>query len=444
MKKVKIIFPITIITMIIAVITMEQHFSDAQNDVQKASPLDIKLCAPQGCVFKTLFGEESVETYEVFYNRDQVNSSINKGLSWLVTAQQPGGGWGCGSHSNQHVRDPHAVASDPATTAMVAMAIHRSGSTLTKGPYSNQLSRGLNYLLDAVENTPSQDVNITRLRGTQIQTKLGANIDVILTSQFLSNILEDSNTPGKQKQRIQNALKICVDKIQRNQQGDGSFAGAGWAGVLQSSLANNALEMARGAGIAVDEDVLERSRNYQKGNYDVGSGRVNTDKGAGIVLYSVSGSTRASAAEARKVREEVDRAVKQGKVKPSQAVSSEMLESIGYAPAEAQKMATSYQVYESAKGVSQREDVLKGFGSDGGEEFLSYLQTGESLMINNDNGWENWFQQVSGRLISIQDNQGKWNGHHCITSPVFCTATCILVLSIENDIKKLQDLGNKG
>ena len=43
--------------------------------------------------------------------------------------------------------------------------------------------------------------------------------------------------------------------------------------------------------------------------------------------------------------------------------------------------------------------------------------------------------------MKIQNDDGSWNGHHCITSPVFCTATCGLILSINNDVNKLIQMG---
>jgi hypothetical protein len=42
--------------------------------------------------------------------------------------------------------------------------------------------------------------------------------------------------------------------------------------------------------------------------------------------------------------------------------------------------------------------------------------------------------------LSIQEKNGNWQGHHCITSPVFCTATCLLILSVNNDVKSLLTL----
>ena len=59
---------------------------------------------------------------------------------------------------------------------------------------------------------------------------------------------------------------------------------------------------------------------------------------------------------------------------------------------------------------AQREDVMSGFGNNGGEEFLSYLQTGESMIINKDQSWQNWYENMSGRLLKIQNNDGSWQG----------------------------------
>jgi hypothetical protein len=396
---------------------------------------------PKGCVFRTVMGEESSDSSFVYKTPFTVFTSVERGLDWIAGAQNQNGGWGAGSHSRQDITDPHAVQTDPATTAMVAMALLRSGNTLTKGAYSTHLKKALSYLMNATENSPASSFNITDQTGTQIQTKLGANIDVILTSQFFSNVLDYVNDDAALKARVKKNLNTCVTKIQRAQDKDGSMSGAGWAGVLQSSFANNALESAQAQGAAVNEEALEKSRDYQKGNYDTKTGDVKTDRGAGIVLYSVSSSSRASAKEARKVHEEMDRARREGRLSKNAPASAENLQKIGFDKDDALKYSTAYEVYQSAKVQAQREDVMDGFGSNGGEEFLSYLQTGESMIIGKDNEWKGWYDNMSGRILKIQNNDGSWSGHHCITSPVFCTATCLLILSVNNDVDKLSAIG---
>jgi hypothetical protein len=401
----------------------------------------IAFVPPKGCVFRTVMGEELSDGFSQHKTPEKVMASVTRGLNWIAKAQNENGGWGAGSHYRQEVIDPHAVATDPATTAMVGMALLRSGSTLKSGEYSEQLHKALQYLLKAVETSDIHQPNITTQTGTQIQTKLGANIDVILTSQFLSNTLEAQDLDSSLRARIKAAQNICVDKIQRAQDHNGSIAGSGWAGVLQSSFATNALEAAEAQGASVDKKALDAARNFQKNNYDSKTGNVNTDMGAGIVLYSVTGSARASAKEARKVEEEINKAKQDGRLTKDAAPTAETLREIGYDSDDAIKYSTAYEVYQSAKVRAQQDDVMDGFGNNGGEEFLSYLQTGESLIINKDESWQKWYDNMSGRLLKIQNNDGSWNGHHCITSPVFCTATCLLILAVNNDIDRLAKLG---
>lgn len=406
----------------------------------------ITLCVtPQGCVFKTMF-EDELPAWSAAMAGDgaQVATSTDRGLRWLATAQLPNGGWGAGSHYYQDITDPHAVNADPATTAMVATALLRTGSTLKAGAHSAQLRKATEFLLHEVEATPASRLKITEESNTQIQTKLGDNIDAILTLQYLSSLAATLGESDALAPRVKAAMDVCASKIQQSQSGDGSTEGSGWAGVLQSSLAGNALQLAQAQGAAVDNALLEKANDYQKGNYDTGSGDVRTDMGAGIVLYSVSGSVRATAKDARRVREEVEVAKREGRLRRDQEeVTPEVLMGIGYSEDDAARYASSYQTYESTKVLAQDDQVMSGFGNNGGEEFLSYLQTGESLIISKDQTWIQWYERTTARMMDIQNEDGSWSGHHCITSPVFCTATALLILSVDKDKDRLMALGKE-
>jgi hypothetical protein len=406
---------------------------------------EVASCAlpEKACVFKTVFGEEFFDTAGIVHNSALIESSINSGLTWIAQAQADDGGWGAGSHQRQDIRDPHAVSTDPATTALVGMAMLRNGSSLNNGSYAASLKKALNYLLLAVENTPDNSRFITQLTSTQPQVKLGRNIDAILTSQFFTNILHVMQENGAQRERIEKALNKCIAKVQQSQDDDGGWKDGGWAPVLQSALANNALESAKDAGAKVDDKALEKSRNYQKGNFDVKTNSASTGKAAGVMLYSMSGSARSSAKEAQYAEVVVTRAKKSGRVKNEAKMNAETLEQAGMSKAEAEKYATAYAIRDAAARRAQDEDVLRGFGNNGGEEYVSFLMTGESLIISGDNSWKTWYEKTTGRLLQIQTKDGSWQGHHCITSPVFCTATCLLILSIDKNIDFLVKMKDK-
>lgn len=366
-------------------------------------------------------------------NEEPLAEFVVDGLDWLAKAQTKDGGWGAGSHNRQDLRNPHAVKVDPATTAFTAMAFVRSGNTHKSGMYQEQVANAMEYLLKLVENVPSNSSNITDVTGTQPQSKLGRNIDATFCSQFFTRMLEFAKDDSQLQERLKNGIQVCVSKIEQLQNNDGSFAGGSWAGVLQSSMANSALEQASENGIKVDADKLKKSRDYQAGNMDLATGTAKTESAAGISLYSISSTTRATAKERRKAEAAIEEAKSTGLLNDDAEVNADNLVSAGMDKEEADALAYSWEVNETANKQLQRDDVLSGFGNNGGEEFLSYMMTSESLVISGGDEWEGWNKKMYQRLAKIQNNDGSWSGHHCITSPVFCTAAVVMTLTSDRD-----------
>jgi hypothetical protein len=389
------------------------------------------------CIMKTVLGLDTSQVgkrISTFKTPEKVEAAIKKGLEWTGKAQANDGGWGAGTHYNQQVMDPHAVTSDPATTSLVAMSLLRTDNTLDKGEYSKNLKKATEFLLKQVEDCPDAQPYLTKLEGTQPQTKLGRNIDVILTAQFFTNILRYDISDAQMKKRIEKALDKCVTRIQKGQSNDGSWKDGGWAPVLQSALANNALESAEDVGRTVNKAILDKSRKYQNGNFDTKTNAAVTSEAAGVLLYGLSSTTRASAKESKRAKDILEKARQEGRIKDT-AITEENLKAAGASTTEAKELVTAYSINEASRQQAMREDVMVGFGNNGGEEFMSFLMTGESIMMQGGNEWEKWYNMMSGKLLNIQNTDGSWQGHHCITSPVFCTATCLLILSIHNDMQ---------
>ena len=387
------------------------------------------------CIMKTILGLDTTGSLiNDFKTPEKVEAALKKGLDWIDKAQGNDGGWGAGTHSRQDILDPHAVPSDPATTALINMSLLRTDNTLQKGEYADNLKKSTEFLLKTVENCPDNQPYLTTLQNTQPQIKLGRNIDVILTAQFFTNILRYDITDAAIKKRIEKALDKCVARIQKGQDTDGSWKDGGWAPVLQSALANNALENAVDVGRKVDTAVLNRGYRYQNGNFNAATNEVVTGKAAGVMLYGLSSTTRASAKEAKKATDLIEKAKRDGKIKDDK-VTEENLRAAGANVTDAKQLSTAYNINRASQQQALREDVMSGFGSNGGEEFMSYLMTGESMLMQGGDSWKKWYDMMSGKLVTIQNQDGSWNGHHCITSPVFCTGTCLLILSIHNDMQ---------
>lgn len=354
------------------------------------------------------------------------------GLAYLGKAQHSNGGWGGGSHASQGIYDPHAVTTDPATTAFVAMALLRSGSTIHSGEYSGNLRKATAYLLKVVEDSDENGPQITTQTGTQPQSKLGANIDPMFVAQYLSRVAEDAGSDSEFGNRIKPAIEKCIRKIQNSQSADGSWGRDGWAPVLQSTMANSALEMADIAGVEVDSAVMEKSRDYQKSNVD-DNGDFNAEEGAGVSLYAITGNVRANAQEYKSAGSYMKSAQDEGRLSATAPVTTENLVISGVPRSKAEKMSKAYDQVENAKQKLNDEDVLSGFGNNGGEEFLSYMMTSETMVISGEEEWKGWHTKMSDRFTKIQNNDGSWSGHHCITSPVFCTAAVVMTVTADRD-----------
>lgn len=358
---------------------------------------------------------------------------LRTGIEWLAQAQSSSGGWGAGSHARQDVRNPHAVKLDPATTAFTAMAFIRAGNTLKTGKYSKNVRKALDFVLEEIESTPQNAGNITTLTGTQIQSKLGSTIDASMASQFLSRVLELGEADAALEKRIAAANQICVTKIQKLQNNDGSTSGGTWAGVLNSSMATKALEDASlNEVIVVDEEKLEKSRDYQADNLG-DDGSISTGAAAGIPLYALSSTQRSTAKESREATETIEVAITSGKLKKNAPITEDNLVKAGVKKDKARRLSRAYKTNRQAARQINSDAVLSGFGNNGGEEFLSYMMTSESMILTGGKEWNDWNKKMESRLSKIQNGDGSWSGHHCITSPVFCTAAVVATLTVARD-----------
>lgn len=398
-------------------------------------------CAPPPAAAENSAAGESSEKPAV----KPLDPMLAKALGWLVEAQSPNGGWGAGSHAHQDVRDPHLVQVDPATTSFAAMALLRAGNTLASGDYRAALHKAMAHLVQIVEESSADGPRITTLEGTQPQAKLGQLVDTSLTANFFARLLPTLDADHPWKPRVQKALDVCLRKLEKSQTENGSWNVGGWAPVLQSALSGNALELARAAGRRVDEDALARSRKYQEGNVDTKTGKVASEAAAGVELYAVAGAQRATAEKAKQAQDKLAEAKRDGRLKEADQISAENLQKAGVKREEAQALDAAFRINEQqAQRVIDDERLLEGFGSNGGEEFLSYLLSSESLVITGGKTWEEWHAKLHTRLAKIQNPDGSWSGHHCITSPVFCTAAVVQSLTVERDAPTLQRLAQAG
>jgi|SRR5262245_17452474 len=366
---------------------------------------------------------------------DDVRAAVEKGARWLASVQGADGGWGQDGGDASHVRQNVPLESkgnDVANTAVAALALLRAGNQ-----YRPNVERAINFILKKIEASRTDGLSITDVNQTQIQRKLGPYIDTFLASMLLAQV--DGTLAGTDKARVRSGLEKCVAKIERNQLNDGSWnVSGGWAPVLGTSLASQSLYMASKKGVAVSEGVMARADDYtlksQKGETSVttSSGSARSISGGGTFPGVGGGSGRGSVDELSSI----GGVSKSGKTADLSAAAgvvlyqdAQALEQLSRTPEDRAKNASQIA---AIKGKLSSDSFVAGFGSIGGEEFFSYLNINDSLKRTGGKEWSDWHSKTSQKILKLQNSDGTWAGHHCITGRVAVTSAAILNLMPDN------------
>jgi len=353
---------------------------------------------------------------------NEVRTAVEKGAKWLASVQGADGGWGQDGGATSNIRQTERLESkgnDVANTAVAALALLRAGDQ-----YRPNVERAVNFILKKVEISPTNGLSITDVNETQIQRKLGPFIDTFLASMLLAQV--DGTLAGANKERVRKGLEKCVAKIERNQMSDGSWnVGGGWAPVLGTSLASRGLYMASEKGVKVDREVMARADTYTvKSQQSV----ADSSRGGGVV----AGIGGGSAPDERRV-------VAAGGAPKSAATpalsaaagvelyqSAQALEQLSRTPEDRKKNAAQIAAINGRLSDSM---FVEGYGSIGGEEFFSYLNISDGLKRSGGKEWSEWSSKITQKILKLQNNDGTWAGHHCITGRVAVTGAAILNLA---------------
>jgi Squalene-hopene cyclase C-terminal domain/Prenyltransferase and squalene oxidase repeat len=322
--------------------------------------------------------------------------AIDKGARWLASVQGADGGWGQDGGETSYVRTGEHLESngnDVANTAVAALALLEAGKQ-----YQPNVDRALDFILKRVEASPVDGLAITDARGTQIQRKLGPFIDTFLTSMLLAEVDGTLSSPT-QNARVRQGLEKCVAKIERNQKSDGSWnIAGGWAPVLGTSMASRSLYEAQAKGVRVQDQVLERAESYA-----VNAIAVEPSASASVSVKAGSEAAGVPLYQSAQALEQLTRTEKDRKK------NAQQIDKISSQLADAR--------------------FVEGFGSIGGEEFFSYLNISDSLKRTGGDPWKKWHSQITQKILNLQNSDGTWAGHHCITGRVAVTSAAILNLS---------------
>ena len=348
-------------------------------------------------------GEAQKRSIEV----EPLAAAVDKGAKWLASVQGADGGWGQDGGGASNVRQGERLESsgnDVANTAVAALALLRAGKQ-----YQPNVERAMAFILQRVESSPAKGLAITDMQGTQIQRKLGPYIDTFLTSMLLAQVDGTLAKPALNA-RVRRALEKCVAKIEQNQKGDGSWnIAGGWAPVLGTSLASRSLYAAQQKGVKVKGEAMELAENYTLKALDSSVDSVRLSSSASVRVAGGGGGSLESA----------------GGVGLYQ--SAQALEQLSRTDKDRTKNARQIGVIRRQLADAK---FVEGFGSIGGEEFFSYLNVSDSLKRAGGEEWKKWHSQITQKILKLQNSDGTWAGHHCITGRVAVTSAAILNLTV--------------
>ena len=323
----------------------------------------------EGSSFAGWYGTHARETEASFTPESE--KSVAKGLDWLEKTQNGDGG--CGIDIGQE--------SDIGTTATVGLALMANGATPIEGVGSGMLRRIKRYLMIQTESMPQND--ITAKTGTQLQNKIGRHAHSFFAGLFFSQIMGQGENTGP----IRLALKRVVSAIVRAQDEKGSWGSQSWAPVLGTVMGWVSLRSAHSAGLAVGAAPQKTARHLMtqmKSNLNGNQGWMHT-------LYKNATGIR---------------------------VLYEM---------EQEENPVAVKAFQEVLRVITKDNTP--FTQAGGEEFLAFHLITETMLKKGGDDWNAWFPVVRDKIVNVQNRDGSWTGHHCITSPTFCTAASILVLT---------------
>ena len=308
-------------------------------------------------------------------------SAVRDGMKWLNRAKALDGGYGVDVGQR----------SDIGCTAMVGMAMLSRGYLL-HGIQKLKVRQIVEFLLKKIKTMPAG--NITSETNTQLQTKIGNQAHSFMALLFLSQVMGESH---RTKLTREGAQKL-VDAVVKSQLADGSWGRTSWAPVLGTVMGWISLRSSHFAGIDV------------KGSPD-----------------------RTAAHLIKKMEAQLDNRRHWMHKLYKDAAGIRVLYAMGKEEEPVVKRAFSQSVDLVTKDKTA-------FNQAGGEEYLAFHLITETMLQKGGEDWATWFPEVRDKIISVQNQDGSWTGHHCITSRTFCTAAACLVLSAPNRFLPISQL----
>jgi hypothetical protein len=307
---------------------------------------------------------------------EKSDKAVKKGTEFLMKTMHRDGG--CGVDIGQ--------PSDIGCSAMVGLSLLAQGNTPVEGPRSRELRQIVSFMLRTVESMPEND--ITAQDRTQLQNKIGRHAHSFFAALFLSQVLGEEDLDPEP---VRQALRRVVNAIIKSQTGDGHWGNQSWAPMLGTVMGWLSLRASDFAGIKVgsspnktaDHLIVQMKQSLNQ-----------RDGGWMHTLYKNATGIR---------------------------VLFEM---------KLENQDIAQKAFKDVLELVNKDNTA--FSQAGGEEYLAFHLITETMLQKGGQDWKTWFPNVRDKIVNVQNGDGSWTGHHCITSRTFCTAAACLVITSPN------------
>jgi hypothetical protein len=465
--------------------------SDESRKFVEANPVTLRYEGPQNLSYQLTVGKM------VPSDCPEAPLWLKRGIKWLCKNQSSDGMWGLSGTSVLNVRrgrqtytpKPDAGSGDAGTTAVAVMALTNYLCKENDANAHSALKKGVRKLLELVrkeEIYTSQNVrnsfrrNAMRVYPTLVERKLGPRVNTALVTQALARLYLALPESSPERNKIGKALDSCLEELV-DQHDQFVRPAGGWASILQTASSLVAWEYAELCDRKVPKQKIEELRNSLTAIFNEQMNAFDLSRSAGVNLYSFASSIRANAPTAATASSILPKGISTettyesssgtdagffGDYPPTsvlpipynQTLHSKIgpVDSEGKDPnsdpaflhlrkkmsrTKALELAEAYRKNTKLLDKLERDDrLLRGFGNNGGEEYLSFYLIGQSLQLSNEDSWGKWRGKVMDIVKPLQEDEGSWVGQHCITDRSFCTATVILSILTDREGSLLREI----
>ncbi len=305
---------------------------------------------------------------------EQTEKAIRRGLKYLARTQDRQGTW----------RNAGTYGSYPvAMSSLAALAILMSGSTMTEGPYAENVNRATRYILSTAR---TEGLIASPLE--EARSMYGHGFSML----FLSQLYGMEPNPDHQE-HIARVLRAGLGLTARSQSADGGWIYTPDSGGDEGSVTVTqvqALRSCRNAGIAVSKRVIDNAMKYLD---------LSTRPDGGIAY----------------------RARQFGSSRP---------------PITAAAVVCWYNAglydHPNARRALAYCKANIGIGADragvAGHYFYAHLYYSQAMYLSGERDWDIYFPKMRDYLVGQQNDDGSWNGDN--VGQVYGTAIALIILQL--------------